>query len=283
MRGLIKRQKVLLALISELNKKGMGSKLGIEKGLFILKEEEKIEDFTKFYSFFPYKYGPYSYTSYRDMSKLKSEGYISEDEKTLTDKGLAVIKEVDSKTMAKIKRITERFNSDSQLKNYVYKKYPHYTQKSDLLKHKEEGKSSGIFTIGYEGEDIDSFLNLLIENKIDILIDIRNNPFSMNFSFTQKKLREYLEKSGIKYMHIPELGIKSELRKHLLSEQDYQNLFRHYEETTIQEQKDKIAEIIELSKTHRIALMCFERNKDMCHRGVLSRHLENQTISVIHI
>ncbi len=283
MRGLTKKQILLLALINEFGKKNMNSKLGVEKGLFILKEEEKISDFMKFYSFFPYKYGPYSFASYRDINQLKSEGYLNDDEKSLTAKGMEVVKKIDTGMLEKIKKTAERFNSDSHIKNYVYKRYPYYAQKSELLQHKKNDKSNGIFTIGYEGEDIDSFLNLLIKNQIDILIDIRSNPFSMNFSFTQTKLKEYLKKAGIGYIHIPELGIRSELRKGLVSEDDYLNLFKIYEETTILEQKEKITKIIKLAENKRISLMCFERNKDMCHRGVLSKHIEKENISVVHI
>lgn len=283
MRFLTKKQKVLLALIDQFSRKKMSTKLGIEKGMFLLKEEESMSNSIKFYSFLPYKLGPYSYVSYRDISQLKSEGYINEDENALTDKGLKAISDVDLKIIDKVKRTADRFESDAHMKNYVYKKYPEYTIKSQLLEHEEKKKEHGIYTIGYEGEDIDSFLNSLIKNDIEMLIDIRNNPFSMNFSFTKNKLKYYLESSGIKYLHIPELGIKSELRQNLNTEQDYKNLFKEYEQTIIQEQHEKIDKIIELGKSHKIALMCFERSKDMCHRGVVSEYIEGKGIMVKHI
>ena len=77
MRFLTKKQKVLLALIREFSRKNMSSKLGIEKGLFILKQEENMQDFVKFYSFLPYKLGPYSYVSYRDISQLKLQPFVT--------------------------------------------------------------------------------------------------------------------------------------------------------------------------------------------------------------
>ena len=117
MRFLTKKQKVLLALIREFSRKNMSSKLGIEKGLFILKQEENMQDFVKFYSFLPYKLGPYSYVSYRDISQLKLEGYLNEDEKSITKKGEDVIKDIDAKVTDKIKRTAERFDSDQHLKN----------------------------------------------------------------------------------------------------------------------------------------------------------------------
>lgn len=65
--------------------------------------------------------------------------------------------------------------------DYVYQKYPQYTVKSQLIEQKPKKSSPSFFTIGYEGKDIDQFLNALVSNTIELLIDIRRNPFSMNF------------------------------------------------------------------------------------------------------
>jgi len=280
---LTKRQRVLIGLIHEFRQKNMSSNIAVVKGLFILKEEERMDDMIKFYSFLPYKYGPFSYDCYRDLNTLMAEGYITRDEKAATQKGMEIVGEMDQKTSQKIKNTASKFQSPTHIKNYVYKHYPYYTIKSELVPHEEKKAKFGIFTIGYEGHNIDSFLNILIQNEIDILIDVRKNPFSMNFSFSQKKLSDYLDKVEIKYRHIPELGIKGELRKNLNSEKDYKELFVMYENTTVKEHSKEIREIIELGKTNRIALMCFEKELHHCHRSVLSQHIETEGIGVTHI
>ena len=283
MRVLTKRQKVLIALIHKFSLKKMSSNLGIVKGLFLLKEEEHMGDLIKFYSFLPYKYGPFSYDCYRDLNTLRENGYITQDEKTVTQKGMEIAQGIDQKTSQKIKNTALRFESVVHMKNYVYKQYPSYTVKSELVPHEEKKAKFGIFSIGYEGHDIDSFLNILIQNEIDILVDVRKNPFSMNFSFTKGKLSYYLNKVGIKYMHVPELGIKGELRKNLNSEQDYQDLFAMYENVTIKEHSEKIKKIIELGKISRIAIMCFEKDLHHCHRSILSQRIEIAGMGVTHI
>ncbi len=283
MRFLTKKQRVLLELINELGKKNMSSKLGIEKALFVLKKKERMDECLKFYSFFPYKLGPYSYVSYRDIAQLESGGYLAAGGKSLTEKGMEAIKKVDSKVAAKIRGVVDRFGSDIDIKDHVYSKYPDYTVKSRLISHEEKRKAPCIFSIGYEGRDIDSFLDIMIKNGIDTLIDVRSNPFSMNFSFTKGRLVHYLGNSEIKYVGVPELGIKGEMRKGLSSVQDYKRLFEMYERTTLLEQHKKIREIMELGKTERVALMCFESDKDMCHRGVISSFIEKQGIGVSHL
>ncbi|HIH38925.1 hypothetical protein J4460_05195 [Candidatus Woesearchaeota archaeon] len=55
----------------------------------------------------------------------------------------------------------------------MYQKYPGYTIKSELIEQKQKKPLPGFFTIGYEGKDIDQFLNALVTNNIELLIDIR--------------------------------------------------------------------------------------------------------------
>src|SRR3989338_10366052 len=117
MRVLTKRQKVLIALIHKFSLKKMSSNLGIVNGLFLLKEEEHMSDLIKFYSFLPYKYGPFSYDSYRDLNTLKANGYITQDEKAVTQKGMEIVQEIDQKTSQKIKNTSSRFESVVHMKN----------------------------------------------------------------------------------------------------------------------------------------------------------------------
>jgi uncharacterized protein (DUF488 family) len=138
-----------------------------------------------------------------------------------------------------------------------------------------------VFSVGYEGKSIDFFLNLLIKNHVELLVDVRANAFSMRFEFRKKKLANFLQKAGIEYMHVPELGINSFYRKNWKN--DYKKLFELYENTLLPKQVNKINELAEIGRNKRIALMCFEKNKEQCHRNILSKKLENLGINVIHL
>jgi uncharacterized protein (DUF488 family) len=186
MRNLTHKQRALLKVIEKLSEKGTSSKFMLVKTLFLLANEENMGRLIKFYNFFPYKFGPFSNVCYTDLSILEREGYLLENEKhlALTMKGKEAIKGMNSPISLKIKRVINKFNSDREIKEYVYKNYKEYTIKSEIIPHAgKQENSSGIFTIGYEGKDIDAFLNILLKNEINLLIDVRKNPFSMNFSF----------------------------------------------------------------------------------------------------
>jgi len=286
MRILTHKQRALLKAIEKLAQKGTSSKFMLVKTLFLLANEENMGRLIKFYNFFPFKYGPFSNVCYIDLAILEREGYLLENEKhlALTMKGKEAIKGMNSPISLKIKRVINKFNSDREIKEYVYKNYKEYTIKSEIISHAEKQEnSSGIFTIGYEGKDIDAFLNILLKNEINLLIDVRKNPFSMSFSFSKRKLMNYLEKTGIEYLNTPELGIEGELREGLTTINDYQNLFKQYEATTLRDNFELVTQIIRLSEKKRAVLMCFEANKNMCHRGVIAKNIEKQHGVVTHL
>ncbi len=176
-----------------------------------------------------------------------------------------------------------RFDSDSAIINYVYSRYPEYAVKSKIKLAKKTKHSPGIFTIGYESRDIDAFLDVLTKNRIDAVIDIRHNPFSMNFSFIQGNLKRKLKKVGIDYIHIKSLGVEGELRKNLNSPEDYKRLFEDYRKRVLERNPEEISRIIGMEKEKRIALLCFEKDSEMCHRGVVSEELEKQGVKVTHL
>lgn len=278
------KQRVLLALIDALSEQGRSSKFQIEKNLFLLKKEEDLDNYVKFYNFYPYNYGPFSNVSYFDLNILMSKGYIFEEKKlfTITEKAQIYLNSLTPLLKEKIRNTISRFRSDKEIKEYVYEKYPEYTVKSKTPRSHILNSKPALHSIGYEGKDIDSFLDLLIRNNISLLIDIRHNPFSMNFSFTKSKLEKSLKNLGIEYTHIPELGISGNKRKDLTTAQDYASLFEEYNHSLSEKQKF-VDTIIDLGKTKRVAFMCFEHDKKNCHRGVLSDYLLHQNILVEHL
>jgi uncharacterized protein (DUF488 family) len=287
MKNLNHKQRALLYTIDRLHERDLSSRLMITKSLFFSSHVEKIDKLMKFYHFIPHHYGPFSNVCYTDISTLQKEGYIIEKEKKieLTEKGKVALKGIDQKATLKINRVIRKFDSDKEIMVYVYRKFPDYTIRSKLLPPQKNVKyEPGLFTIGYEGRDIDLFLNILIQNAIDVLVDVRKNPFSMKFDFTKNSLKNYLENSEIQYLHIPELGIEGEKRKDLLTLKDYEKLFEYYEKTTIKDNPELLDNIVELSRSHRVALMCFEADVNMCHRGIIARNIiQKENVEVLNI
>lgn len=83
------------------------------------------------------------------------------------------------------------------------------------------------------------------------------------------------EAVGIKYFHIPDLGIESDKRSSLTTVEDYQCLFSNYEET-LPNLSPLLQQAYSLLRADvRIALMCYERKPEMCHQHVISDYIAN--------
>lgn len=264
---------------------GTLEKTKLVKTMFLLKQEGvHIKEITSFYSFYPYRFGPFSNNVYYDIGFLTRQGLITETQNALTDKGRWI--KSTSKQGAidgEIDVFLHRFPGTNELTSYVYSKYPDYTIKSELIKNKHIEPVSGVRTVGYEGEDIDQFLNKLLKNQVTLLIDVRNNPFSMKYAFNKNKLSEYLQKVGIKYVHFPDIGIPGSFRKNLETSSDYSKLFDIYKREILSKNKERLNEIISLSKSDRVALMCFEKDVKKCHRGIISEELKGMGCDVMDI
>ena len=279
---LFNRQKVLLNSIEALNEKNIESRRAIVKSQFLLKEEFNIDAKMPFYHFFAYKQGPFSHLCFDDLRKLRDNNLIDEEETTITTQGKQVLNEIGREHNQAIKAALDKFPNEKKITDYVYEKYPEYTVKSELIEQKPKKPSPGFFTIGYEGKDIDQFLNALVSNNIDLLIDIRRNPFSMNFIYIKDALRKKLKDAGIEYLHIPELGIESEERKNLKTKADYDELFAKYRQD-LPIKEVYINRIIELGTNRRIALLCFEADCNFCHRGEVAKVIKSKNHEVINL
>jgi uncharacterized protein (DUF488 family) len=134
-----------------------------------------------------------------------------------------------------------------------------------------------LFTIGYEGLTVNSFIEKLLANDIRVLIDVRNNPQSRKPGFSKSVFRDYLERAGIIYQHIPELGVPSTLRKNLGTEESYQSLFTYYEKEILPLNLDYIEKIKEITtRFSRVALTCFEADYHTCHRHKITEYLSQE-------
>jgi len=265
------RQKCLFYF---LKKSERCSKMQLAKIFFLMGQESIINKRCKFYSFVPYRFGPYSFELFHDVELMEQEKLITIDRNNITFVGNS--ESISAENAPLIDRYFGDyfFMSEKKLINFVYERYPDYTIFSTIRKKKEYVRDlTGIYTIGYEGRSIDEFLLKMIDEKIQILADVRNNPWSMKYGYSKQNLEVFCDKLGIRYMTIPSLGIPGSLRKNLNDREAYEKLFTMYS-TYIENKIGELQELKRLSEKHRIALMCFERDPSYCHRGVLGKELE---------
>lgn len=131
---------------------------------------------------------------------------------------------------------------------------------------------SELFTIGYEGISIDSFVDSLQANNVRCVLDVRALPLSRKPGFSKTKLAERLRGVRIDYVHLRELGTPKDIRDRLKSTRDYATFFDKMEEY-LAGKKDAIRQAYDYVVKTRCCLLCFERLADQCHRKLVAEKI----------
>jgi uncharacterized protein (DUF488 family) len=120
-----------------------------------------------------------------------------------------------------------------------------------------------------------------------MLCDVRRNPLSRKHGFSKATLRKACEGVGIGYEHLPELGIASEDRRNLNTQAAYDALFAEYERRSLPQNTAALEYICELvNRGERVALMCFERLPEQCHRHCVAEELARlggERLTALHL
>lgn len=139
-----------------------------------------------------------------------------------------------------------------------------------------------LYTVGHSTQELESFLGLLRQHRIDAIADVRSGPYSQRFPwFNREQLNKALERAGIKYVFLgEELGARrDEPCCYVGNRADYEliaqsDLF-----------KNGLERIRQGLESMRVSLMCAEKDPLDCHRTVLvARHAQKFTeVDHIHI
>lgn len=281
------RQRLLLALVDALEGDPAGT--DFQKLLFLYTKEWEAEPS---YDFVPYQFGSFSFSSYADKRRLIERGLLEDDASrwVLTDTG-----RVAARSEKTLNDRTRRFAAGHPLRGdaliaEVYRRYPYYATRSKIATRvlpkaadrtaiaaaQPVAKGPGLVTLGYEGRSLEAYLNALLQDSVTVLCDVRRNPLSRKYGFAKSTLSKACENVGIRYEHLPELGIASAERKELKTQADYDALFAEYERKSLPLQGaalQKISGWIQ-REGHRVALTCYEAEPCQCHRHCVADALE---------
>lgn len=290
------RRKVILAMLQMFNRP-LGN-TEFQKYLFLF---TRLQD-SPAYDFVPYKFGCYSFQSIFDRESLIHHNILLNDENSWTlISDVDFITQLEDNDKSHLRKISEDFGNYSlnDLIKYVYEKYPYYATRSEIaskymsrnspedsVTSTRKDTSNNVFTIGYEGSSIENYLNRLIRNDIKIVIDVRNNPFSMKKGFSKNLLKNILNKMKIEYVHFKELGIPSALRKEYLTAQNmnHAGLFEIYRKDILPNNRNALDKITDyMGKYGKIVLTCFEKDPNYCHRSIIADFLCDSINSPIHL
>lgn len=126
-----------------------------------------------------------------------------------------------------------------------------------------------VFTVGYEGLEIGSFLSLLSRNGIDILVDVRELPLSRKPGFSKTALANHARLAGLEYVHMVDLGCPKHVRDRYRQDGDWARYTTGFL-AHLEGKGEAIAELSSLVAISNCALMCFEADYRVCHRSMVA-------------
>lgn len=135
-----------------------------------------------------------------------------------------------------------------------------------------------IFTIGFAQKSAEKFFQILKENNVECLIDVRLNNVSQLAGFTKSKDLQYFLKTIIDadYIHnikyAPTKDILDDYKKNKISWLEYEIKYRKLIESR------KIEQIFknDIKNYNNVCLLCSEPLPQNCHRRLLAEYLKKQ-------
>jgi transcriptional regulator with XRE-family HTH domain len=128
---------------------------------------------------------------------------------------------------------------------------------------------AGLVSIGYEGRNLDGFVQELSEAEVSMVADVRLTPLSRKPGFSKTRLGERLGEAGIDYLHLRSLGNPKDNRPPFWEGRVEEGRARF--RTLLREPgpASALTELAGHAERQRVAVLCFERDEHRCHRKVI--------------
>jgi uncharacterized protein (DUF488 family) len=136
-----------------------------------------------------------------------------------------------------------------------------------------------VYTVGYEGMSLESFVGLLHAHRIGHLVDVREVALSRKKGFSKTALAAHLKASGIRYSHVRDLGCPKPIRDQYRSDSNWTRYVRSFC-AYLETQTRALQDLTPTLRADRSALMCFEADFNYCHRSLVARRLGG---SIVHL
>ena len=142
-----------------------------------------------------------------------------------------------------------------------------------------------LFTLGYEGLKLERFIEILNENQVDTLVDVRDYPYSRKPGFSQAALNLAVQSNGIRYIHVKALGAPKPIRDAYKQDGDWTRYSIDYKRH-LRSLPSDLNGVMRLAIEKTCCLMCFEADANRCHRSYVAAELaklSNRALRITHL
>jgi uncharacterized protein (DUF488 family) len=144
------------------------------------------------------------------------------------------------------------------------------------------GEGVTLYTLGHSRHPIEKFIDLARGHGIDVIVDVRGQPYSrFNPQFNRERFEKSLANGGIGYVWMGD-RLSGRPKDPKFRGPDSQVLWNALMRSP--GVREGIAEVLDLAGESRLALVCAEENPLTCHRRILlTPPLTEQGAEVLHI
>jgi uncharacterized protein (DUF488 family) len=140
-----------------------------------------------------------------------------------------------------------------------------------------------LFTIGYEGADVDRVMAALRDAGVAVVADVRAVVSSRKRGFSKAALQDELKQAGIDYRHFGELGTPAAGRQAARAG-DAAGMRRIFcEQLASEAAQAAFGELERLAADRPACLLCFCREPAGCHRRIIAERLRPKGFEAIDL
>ncbi len=129
-----------------------------------------------------------------------------------------------------------------------------------------------LLTVGYEGRTTEELMGVLTDADVNVLVDVRLTPLSRKPGMSKRQLADALTAVGVEYLHLPALGNPRDNRD-AFRQGDPRGRARFRALLDAPQAQSALDELRSRLQEDRVALLCFEREPNCCHRQLVSENL----------
>lgn len=140
-----------------------------------------------------------------------------------------------------------------------------------------------VYSIGYSGFSINTFIKTITANEISLIVDVRSRPYSQyHTDFNKDDIEKQLKRHGIYYRnYAAAFGARQNERKYYSSD-GYLDFELFSKSIDFVSGFEKLRN--SMAKNYKFALMCAEKDPINCHRTILvARAFHDHGYQVVHL
>lgn len=128
-----------------------------------------------------------------------------------------------------------------------------------------------VISVGYGARSLNTFLQELVTNEVEMVVDVRLTASSRKRGFSKTALRSALSAESIGYRHERELGNPKDNREPFRQGKPW--ALERYDRHLGNGAHPTFKAVAQLALDQRIALLCVEHDHRTCHRSRITDRL----------